>query len=60
MIAGSVKIGENCWFGPSTSVINKVVIGRNVFVGIGSNIISDIPDNVTVVGNPAKILRKND
>tara|TARA_R100000027_G_scaffold9294_1_gene6708 strand:+ start:570 stop:1340 length:771 start_codon:yes stop_codon:yes gene_type:complete len=59
MVAGSVIMGENCWVGPSTSIINKAKIGKNVFIGIGSNIIKDIPDDVVVAGNPAKIIRKN-
>tara|TARA_B100000424_G_C22944534_1_gene502673 strand:- start:5542 stop:6309 length:768 start_codon:yes stop_codon:yes gene_type:complete len=59
MIAGSVTMGENCWVGPSSSIINKAVIGNNVFIGIGSNVIKDIPDNVVVAGNPAKIIKEN-
>ena len=59
MIAGSVKIGRNCWIGPSSSIINGVTIGNNVFVGIGSNIINNIPDDVVVAGNPAKVIRVN-
>lgn len=60
MIAGGVKIGENCWLGPSSSIINKITIGDNVFVGIGSNVIKNIPNNVIIAGNPAKILRSNE
>ena len=59
MIAGSVTMGENCWIGPSTSIIQKAIIGNNVFVGIGSNVIKNVPDNVVVVGNPAKIIGEN-
>tara|TARA_B100000579_G_scaffold436788_1_gene463854 strand:+ start:176 stop:922 length:747 start_codon:yes stop_codon:yes gene_type:complete len=57
MIAGSVSIGDGCWIGPSSSIINKAKIGDNVFVGIGANVISDIPNNAVVVGNPGKIIR---
>ena len=59
MIAGSVTMGENCWIGPSTSIIQKAIIGNNVFVGIGSNVIKNVHDNVVVVGNPAKIIGEN-
>ena len=59
MIAGSVTMGENCWIGPSSSIIHKAIIGNNVFVGIGSNVIKNVPDNVVVVGNPAKIIGEN-
>ena len=54
MIAGSATIGENCWIGPSTSIINRATVGNNVYVGIGTNIIRDIPDGVKIVGNPSR------
>lgn len=57
MIGGSATIGENCWIGPSSSIINGISIGNNVTVGIGSNVIKDVPDNIVVAGNPAKIIR---
>ena len=59
MIGGSVTIGDNCWIGPSSSIINGVKIGNNVLVGIGSNILKNVPDNMVVAGNPAKVIRKN-
>jgi len=59
MVSGGVTMGENCWIGPSSSIIHKARIGDNVFIGIGSNVIKDIPDNVVVAGNPAKIIKKN-
>jgi serine O-acetyltransferase len=37
---------------------NKVKIGNNVTVGMGAVVVKDVPDNVTMVGNPARILTK--
>lgn len=55
VILGSVTIGENCWIG--TSVIrDQRKVGDNTIVGIGAVVTKDIPENVTVVGNPAKII----
>ena len=51
-IAGSVVIGEKCWIAPS-KIVNKVVIGNNVTVGFGSVVIKSIPENSTVMGDPA-------
>ena len=59
VICGSVKTGENCWIGPNSSIINQITIGNNVTIGMGSNVIKDVPDNVIVVGNPAKIIQEN-
>ncbi len=41
----------------------KIIIGKNVgnnvTVGAGAVIISDIPDNATVVRVPAKVIKEN-
>ncbi len=34
-----------------------VTIGSNVVVGAGSVVTKDVPDNVVVTGNPARIIR---
>ena len=34
-------------------------IGNNVIIGAGSVVVKDIPDNVIVAGNPAKVLKQN-
>lgn len=58
-ISGSVKIGESCWLGPNCSIMNGINIGRNCFVGLGAVVTKSMPNDVVVVGNPARILRKN-
>jgi len=42
----------------SNATLLPVTIGRNSVVGAGSVVTKDVPDNVIVAGNPAKILRK--
>jgi UDP-3-O-[3-hydroxymyristoyl] glucosamine N-acyltransferase len=54
-LSGSVKIGEYAWVGPSCCFAQKVKIGKMALIGIGSNVIDDIPDYAVVAGNPAKI-----
>ena len=39
--------------------LGGVHIGNNVKIGAGSVVLKDILDNCTVVGNPARIVRKN-
>lgn len=54
----SIKIGNNVWIG-GRSVINPgVTIGNNVVVASGSVVVKNVPDNVLVAGNPAKIIKK--
>lgn len=57
-ISGNVKIGSGCEIGTNSCIIPGVVIGNNVVIGAGSVVIRNVPDNTTVVGNPAKVLPK--
>lgn len=59
IIGGSVEIGDYSYIGIGAMVKNKVKIGKNVMVGMGAVVIADVPDNCTVVGNPAKLLVKD-
>lgn len=57
-VSGSVHIKRNSWIAPATTIIQGVSIGENSLVGIGSVVIRDVPDNVVVAGNPAKVIRE--
>lgn len=53
-----VCIGHHVWLG-GRSVINPGVrIGNNVVVASGSVVTKDVPDNVVVGGNPARIIKE--
>jgi serine O-acetyltransferase len=41
-------------------IIGNVVIGNNVIVGANAVVVKDVPDNCTVVGVPARILKVRD
>lgn len=43
--------------GSGATVLSKVVVGENSIVGAGSVVTRDVPPNVIVAGNPARILR---
>jgi sugar O-acyltransferase (sialic acid O-acetyltransferase NeuD family) len=53
-VAGGVRIGENCYIGSGSCIKNGVSIGAGSLIGLGSAVIRDVPDNATVVGNPAR------
>ena len=57
-IGGSTIIGDNCYIGIGAVIKNKLKIGNNVTIGMGAVVLKDIPDNTTVVGNPARPLVK--
>lgn len=56
-LAGAVKVNFASWVGIGASVIQQVTIGKNVIVGAGSVVLFDLPDNVTAVGVPARIIK---
>lgn len=58
VLAGSVTVGKGSFIGANAVVKQGVSIGSNVVVGAGSVVLTDIPDNQTWVGNPAKEIRK--
>ncbi len=55
--AEPVVIGDNVWIGGSVTIVPGVHIGSNVVIGAGSTVTKDIPDNVVVAGNPARIIK---
>ncbi len=58
IVAGATEIGDKTFIAPHSTIRNSIKIGKNVFVGIGSLVMNDIPDNSTVVGRPAIELEK--
>ena len=57
-VGGNVRVGDLSFVGIGASVIPGCTLGRNVTVGAGAVVIGDVPDNVTVVGVPARIVTK--
>ena len=59
-IAKPVTIGDNVWIGGNAVICPGVTIGSNVVVAAGAVVTGNIPDNVVVGGNPAKIIKQCD
>jgi sugar O-acyltransferase (sialic acid O-acetyltransferase NeuD family) len=56
-LAGEVNVGSFSWIGIGAAVRQQVSIGKDVVVGAGAAVVSDIKDNTTVVGIPAKPIK---
>jgi len=48
------------WIGEGARIGKGVHIGHNSIVGHGSIVTKNVPDNVIVAGNPAKVVKKLD
>jgi sugar O-acyltransferase (sialic acid O-acetyltransferase NeuD family) len=57
VLCGTVTVGEDTFVCAGATVIPNISIGRAVIVGAGATVVHDVPDNVTVVGTPARIVK---
>ena len=52
-------IGDNVMIGTGSTLLGPIKIGNYVKIGAKTLIMNDVPSNCTVVGNPGKIIKKN-
>lgn len=55
-LSGNTHIGEESWIGTGACSRQQIRIGSRATIGAGTVIVCDIPDGMTVAGNPAKPL----
>ncbi|EMT46447.1 MULTISPECIES: sugar O-acetyltransferase [Anoxybacillus] len=53
-----VIIGDHVWIGGGAIINPGVKIGNNVVIASGSVVTKDVPDDVVIGGNPAKIIKR--
>ena len=52
-------LGNNVFVGAGAKILGNIEIGNNVKIGANAVVLTNIPDGTTVVGMPAKIIKKN-
>jgi serine O-acetyltransferase len=52
---GSRGVGNNVYFGPGAKLLADTKVGNNVVVVANSLVLTDVPDNTTIMGVPARI-----
>jgi hypothetical protein len=57
-VSGNVRIGEAATVGAGASVRQGLTLGEACIVGLGAAVVRSVPDDATVVGSPAKRLRR--
>lgn len=58
-ISGVVKLEENVLVGVGAAINSQVTIGRNTVITPGSSVMTDLPADVVVSGNPARVIGKS-
>lgn len=58
-ISGEVIINDCVYCGTGVKIINQIEIGENSIIGAGAVVTSSKPDNCTIVGVPAKVIKYN-
>jgi tetrahydrodipicolinate N-succinyltransferase len=56
-VEAPVRIGDGTWLGARAMVLPGVTIGKRVLVAAGAVVTRDVPDDVLVAGNPARVVR---
>ncbi len=57
-IAGRVSIGVGSYIGIGATILNDIKVGAHAVVGAGSVVTKEVPDQVQVLGAPARITKE--
>lgn len=57
-LCGNVFVGEGSQVGAGAVVIPGIRVGKWSLVAAGAVVMRDVPDNVLVMGNPARVVKK--
>ncbi len=55
-----VIIGNGVWLGGGSIICPGVSIGENTVIGAGSVVVRSLPANVVAVGNPCRVVKKQE
>lgn len=58
VLNGDVKVDEGSFIGSGSTVIGQLFIGSWSTIGAGAIVTKNIPDNVTAVGIPARVIKE--
>jgi serine O-acetyltransferase len=57
-LKGYPTIGNNVWIGTGAVIVGNINIGSNVLIAPNSFVNIDVPDNSLLIGNPSRIIKK--
>ena len=53
-----VRIGRHVWIGGGAIILPGVTVGDDAVIGAGSVVTRDVAEDVTVAGNPARVISR--
>lgn len=59
-LGGAVKVGRRAYIGMGGMIRENLTVGADSIVGMGSVVHNDVPEEVIAMGNPARVLRRNE
>ncbi len=57
-ISGNVKMGDEVFIGSGATILQNIHIGDKSIIGAGAVVTRDVETNTTVVGIPAKVIKR--
>ena len=57
-LEGNPTLGNQVWIGANAVIVGKINIGNDVMIAPCAFVNFDVPDHSIVLGNPAKIIQK--
>jgi len=58
-VGSGVLLKEGCFIGTSATILRTKTLGKASTIGAGAMVVKNVPDGITVVGVPAKKIRKS-
>ena len=59
-VAGDCNVGESSFLAINVCLKHGTSIGSYSIVGMGSIVFKDLPSNIIAIGNPARVMKKNE
>jgi sugar O-acyltransferase (sialic acid O-acetyltransferase NeuD family) len=57
-VSGRVAIGDGTFVGAGAVILPDIKVGADAIIGAGAVVTRDVPDGATVMGVPARVLRR--
>lgn len=59
-LGGAVKVGRRAYVGMGAIIREKLTVGADSIVSMGSVVHRDVPEEVIAMGDPARVVRRNE